>query len=134
MAGISNQNLLNFIEEKTNDDMKKNYFGVFPSNFITKFITFHRMMKEKSTRYPFIIMNTNRSDKKGTHWWSFLDLRPKKEIFLFDSFGFDGFKEFLLQDDKKTLNKILYGIKKFEKKDSKITVMTLTFTVEEYKK
>ena len=92
------------------------------------------MMKEKSTRYPFIIMNTNRSDKKGTHWWSFLDLHPKKEIFLFDSFGFDGFKEFLLQDDKKTLNKILYGIKKFEKKDSKITVMTLTFTVEEYKK
>ena len=31
-------------------------------------------------------------------------------------FGFDGFKEFLLEDDKKALNKILYGIKKFEKK------------------
>ena len=62
-------------------------------------------------------MNTDHSDKKGTHWWSFLDLHPKKkEIFLFDSFGFDGFKEFLLQDDRKTLNKILYGIKKFEKK------------------
>ena len=35
------------------------------------------------------------------HWWSFLDLLPKREIFLFDSFGFDGFKEFLLKDDKK---------------------------------
>ena len=74
------------------------------------------MMNEKSTWYLFIIKNTDRSDRKGTHWWSFLDLHPKKEIFLFDSFGFDGFKEFLLQDDKKTLNKILYGIKKFEKK------------------
>ena len=50
------------------------------------------------------------------HWWSFLDLHPKREIFLFDSFGFDGFKEFLLKDDKKTLNKILYEIKKIEKK------------------
>ena len=49
-------------------------------------------------------MNTDCSDKKGTHWWSFLDLHPKQEIFFFNSFGFDGFKEFLLQDDKKTLN------------------------------
>ena len=85
-------------------------------------------------RYPLIIMNRDRSNKNGTHWWSFLDLYPKKEIFLFNSFGFDGFKEFLLQDDKKTLNKILYGIKKFEKRPSKITVITLTFSMEEYKK
>ena len=49
MAGISNQNLLKFIEEKTNDDIKKNFVGVFPSNFIIKFITFHRMMNQKST-------------------------------------------------------------------------------------
>ena len=71
---------------------------------------FHRVMNEKSTRYPFIIMNTDCSIKKGMHWWSFLDLHPKKETFLFDSFRFDGFKEFLLQDGKKALNKILYGI------------------------
>ena len=85
-------------------------------------------------RYPFIIINTNRSDKKGTHWWSFLDLHPKKEIFLFDSFGFEGFKEFLLQDDRKTLNKILYGIKKLEKKDKKVTIIPLTFSMNEYEK
>ena len=65
--------------------------------------------------------------------FSFLDLHPKKGIFLFNSFGLDGFKGFLLQDDKKTLNKILYRIKKFEKKDSKIMVITLTFSMEEYK-
>ena len=47
MAGISNQNILNFIEEKANDDIKKNFVGVFPSNFITKFIRFHRLMNEK---------------------------------------------------------------------------------------
>ena len=43
-------------------------------------------------RYPFIIMNRDPSNKKGTHWWSFLGLYPKKEVFLFNSFGFDGFK------------------------------------------
>ena len=51
------------------------------------------MMNEKSTWYPFIKMNTDRSDKKEMYWWSFLDLHPKKEISLFDSFGFNGFKK-----------------------------------------
>ena len=93
------------------------------------------MINEKSRQYPFIIMNTDHSDKKGTHWWSFLDLHPKKEIFLFDSFGFDGFKEFLLQDDKKLLIKFSTELKNFKKKkDSKITVITLTFSMEEHKK
>ena len=55
-------------------------------------------------------MNTDRSNKSGTHWWSFLDLHPKKEVFLFDSFGFKGFKEFIIQAGKKLLNKILFGI------------------------
>ena len=41
------------------------------------------------------------------HWWSFLDLHPKKEVFLFDSFDFKGFKKFIHKDDQKVLNKIL---------------------------
>ena len=92
------------------------------------------MMTEMGARYPFIIMNTDCSDKKDTHWWSFLDLHPKKRNFLFESFGFEGFKEFLLQDDRKTLNKILYGIKRFEKKDKKVTIITLTFSMNVYEK
>ena len=79
-------------------------------------------------------MNTDRSDKKRTYWWSFLDLHPKKEIFLFDSFGFESFKEFILQDDQEVLNKILYGIEKFNKKDKKITLITLRFSIREYEK
>ena len=46
----------------------KKFSWCFSSNFMKKFITFHRMMNEKSTWYPFIIMNTDRSDKKGTQW------------------------------------------------------------------
>ena len=54
------------------------------------------MMTESGGLYPFIVMNTDQSDKKITHWWSSLDLHPKKEIFLFNSFGFEGSKEFIL--------------------------------------
>ena len=80
-------------------------------------------------RYPFIVMNTDRNDKNGTHWWSSLDLHPKKEIFLFDSFGFEGFKEFVLQNNQKVLNKLLCGIEKFNKRDNKITRITLKFSI-----
>ena len=58
-------------------------------------------------------MNTDRNNQKGEHWWSFLDLHERKEIVLFDSFGFEGFKEFVIDNDKNILNKILYGIEKF---------------------
>ena len=73
------------------------------------------MMIESKSNYSFIIMNTDRSDKEGTHWWSFLDLHTKKKIFS-DNFGFEGFKEFILDNDKNILNKILYGVEKFDKK------------------
>ena len=62
-------------------------------------------------------MNTGRSNKKAHIGGGFLIyIKKKKEIFLFGSFGLEGFKEFILQDDRKTLNKILYRIKRFEKK------------------
>ena len=79
-------------------------------------------------------MNTDRSNKNGTHWWSFLDLHPRKEFFLFESFGFEGFKEFIVEDERKTLNKILFGIEKLFKKDNKVTLITLKFSMREYEK
>ena len=39
------------------------------------------MMPETEARYPFIVMNTDRSNETSTYWWSFLDLHPKKEIY-----------------------------------------------------
>ena len=133
MADISNETIVNFFEKETDDDLKKKYVGVFPLNYVTRFISFHEMMVEKN-RYPFIIMNTDRSDKKGTHWWSFLDLHQRKEVFLFYSFGFEGFKEFVIDNDRNILNKILFEIEKFQKKDNKITLITLKFSMNEYEK
>ena len=40
-----------------------------------------------------MIINTDRSDKKVTHWWSIWDPHPQKQILLFDSFGFQGLKK-----------------------------------------
>ena len=132
MSGISNDAVVEFFENETDSDLKENFVGVFPSNYIIKFISFHEMAKEKTKKYPFIIMNTDRSDKSGTHWWSCLDLHEKKEIFLFDSFGFTGFKRFVIDNDVNILNKILYSLQKFQKKDQKITIITIKFSMKEY--
>ena len=53
---------------------------------------------------------------------------------MFDNFGFEGFKEFVIQDNQKIINKIFYGVQKFDKKDNKITLVTLKFSIPEYKK
>ena len=135
MAGISNEAIEDFFEKINDEDLKSNFIGVFPSNFINKFISYHSIMKDRSKlKYPFIIMNTDRSDRAGTHWWSFLDLHPKKEIFLFDSFGFEGLKKFIIDNDKKLLNKVLFNLNKFEKSDRKITLISIKFSMQEYEK
>ena len=48
-------------------------------------LSFHDILIKSGEYYPFVIMNTGRAGKKGTHWWSFLDLHPKKENFRSDS-------------------------------------------------
>ena len=104
MAGISNEAIDDFFEKVNDDDIKNNFIGVFSSNKINKFISYHS-----------IIMNTDRSDRPGTHWWSFLDLHPNKQILLFDSFGFEGLKKFIIDNDKNYLIKyflILINLKK----------------------
>ena len=77
MERISDETIVNIFENETDDDLKKNFVGVFPSNYVTRFISFNKMMTEKNC-YPFIIMNTDQSNKSGTHWWSFLNLHLRK--------------------------------------------------------
>ena len=73
--------------------------GVFPANHKKRFIDFKTMILEKKGKYPFIIANNYSSDKDGTHWWSIMDIDPKTDLFFFDSFGVDGLKSFIIQDD-----------------------------------
>ena len=95
-----------------------NFVGVFPSDYLNKFVN-HAAMIHNSGKYPFIIANTDDSQKDGTHWWSILDIEPKTDIFFFDSYGLDGLKDFIIQDDKAIIDKILVGIDKMDRTDKK---------------
>ena len=72
MEGISNKTIVIFFAEKANGDIKNKFVGVFPSNYVIRFINFHSMMIKSKSNYPFIIMNTDWSDKKvcigGVSW------------------------------------------------------------------
>ena len=67
-------------------------FGVFLSNSKTPFIIFLKMINLKGSHYPLATLNTDRSNLPGTHWWSILNIDQKKQLFLFDSYGFTDFK------------------------------------------
>ena len=133
MSGISN-----FVIEKAineiDDDLKQNFVNVFPSNHTFKFINFTHYIREKSAPYPFMVMNTDRSGKEGEHWWSLLEISSRDQIFLFDSFGFIGLKEFIIDNDKKIVDRFFYGLEKINKKDKKINLTHLQFDIESYKK
>ena len=53
---------------------------------------------------------------------------------LFDSFDFTGFKQFIVDDDKNKIDKMLFNLEKFNKKDTKVNLVSLTFSIEPYKK
>ena len=56
----------------------------------------------------------------------------KKWSVFFYSFGIDGIKHFIVQDDKKTVGKVLKGIELANKKDDKITLIKLKFSMNWY--
>ena len=119
MAGISNQNILKFIEEKTIDDIKKNFAAVFPSNFITKLIMFHSMLNKKGAWYLYIIMNTDYSNKKVTIGGVFLTFIQKKKYFYSTALDFIVSKNFYYKMIKKFLIKFFMELKKLKKKTAK---------------
>ena len=76
---------------------------------MNKFINHTAMISEKKGKHLFVIANTDSSEKDGMHWRSILDIEPKTDIFFFDSFGLDGLKHFIIQDDSNVIKKILFG-------------------------
>ena len=81
-----------------------------------------------------MIMNTDRSNKEGEHWWSLLEISTKNQIFLFDSFGFVGLKEFIVDDDKQIIDQFFYGLEKINKKDKIINLTYVRFETASYRK
>ena len=88
------------------------------------------MISGKKGKYPFIIADTDSSGKSGTHWWSILNTEPKTDIFFFDSFGLDGLRHFIIQDDRKVIEKILFGTEKMTRTDNTITLVNIRFNLD----
>ena len=74
-----------------------------------------------------MVANTDSRSRNGTHWWSILDIELKTDIFFFDSFGVDGLKDFIIQDDKKAIENILFGTDQMKRTDDKITLVNIRF-------
>ena len=127
--GISNFQIEEDFKNLNDPDINDNFVGAFPANQMTKFTDYKSMMFEKKGKYPFLIANTDGSDKKGTHWWSIFDIEPKTDIFFFDIFGVDGQKSFIIQDDKKVIKKILFGTEQLTRTDNKITLANMKFNL-----
>ena len=121
MSGISNQTIKKIINE-IDGDLKQNFVGVFSSNDTFRFFKFKHLIREKKAPYPFMIMNTDRANKEGEHRWSLLEISSKEQIFLFDSFGFVGLTEFIIDNDKQIIDQFFYGLEKINKKDNIINL------------
>ena len=90
--GISILEIKKFFENEENQDLKNNYMGVF---WLIQLQHFYEIIKKRNGKYPFAIFNTDKLNKPGMQWWSFMDIHPKKNLLLFDSLGLEGFKFFV---------------------------------------
>ena len=82
---ITNTEIEKFFENETNNDLKRIFMGVYSSDSITNYINFYDI------RAKYSFFDTDRENKPGTHWWSFLDIYLKKDLLLFDSLSFSRF-------------------------------------------
>ena len=121
---LSNFQIDDFFKDEENADLKKDYMGTYSIDSITKYINFYEIIKRRNAKYPFAIFNTDIENEPGIHWWSFMDIHPKNNLFLFDSFGLEGFKLFIVNNYRQIINQLLYNLKKMRIKDeSKTTIV-----------
>ena len=63
MGGISNYQIEDAFRKIGDEDLLENFVGVFPSNCMNKFINHAAMISDRG-KYPFIVANTDASDKQ----------------------------------------------------------------------
>ena len=73
--------------------------GTYSIDSITKYINFYEIIKRRNANYPFAIFNTDKENGPGVHWRSFFDIQPKNNLFLFDLFGLERIKIFIVDND-----------------------------------
>ena len=120
MGGISNFQIEDSIKRIGDEDLLNNFVGVFPSNQMNKFMNHSEMIEEKKGKYPFIIANLLLLQWKRHTLVEYIKHWTEKWTFFFNSFGLEGLKQFIIQDDKMIIDKI-------NKSDQKITLCKLKF-------
>ena len=128
MGGISNFQIEEPFKKIGDEDLLCNFVGVFPSNYLNKFVDHAAMISDRG-KFPFLIANTDASNKPGVHWWSILDIEHRTDIFFFDSFGLDGLTHFIVQDDNPVVQKILSVIEQMIKTDQNFTLCKVKFNL-----
>ena len=58
-----------------------------------------------------------------------LYIETKTDFLFFDSFGIDGLKNFIIQDDRKIIEKIIFGTDQVKKANHKITLVNIKFNL-----
>ena len=81
-----------------------------------------------------MIANTDRSDKKGTHWCSILDIDEKKDFLLYYSFGIKGLKNLIVKDDEKIVAEVLKGVENLKEDKEQINLVNVYFVKNSYLK
>ena len=71
-------------------------------------------------------MTARKMELTGGAYWT---LNLKLAFFFFDSYGLDGLKHCIMQDDKAIIDKILVGIDKMDRTDKKITLCKVKFSL-----
>ena len=127
--GIPNFQIETTLKNINDEDLNDNFVGVFQANEMNRFIDHKSVIFEKKSKYRFIIATTDSSDKGGTHLWRILDIEPRTDLFFFYSLYVDGLKSFVIQDDKKVTEKILFGTGQLTRTDNKITLENIKFSL-----
>ena len=127
--GISNFQIRKAFENINDTGIDDNFVGVFPANRMNRFMNYKFIISETKGKYLFMIANTDSSDKGETYWQNISEIYPKTDLSFFDSFGVDGLKSFIIEDDKKVIKKLLFGTEKMTRTDSKMILVNIKFNL-----
>ena len=123
MEGISNETIVDFFENETDNDLKKKTLSMFfcptTTNFHpTRFISFHEMMIEKNC-YPFIVMIWIEAIETVHTGGVFSIYIQEKRFFYLTVLGFRDLKNSSTKTIEKLLTKFYLESKNFKRKISR---------------
>ena len=85
------------------------------------------------SRYTKLFSSTSHSDKPCAHWWIVLKVYPRYAIFFLGLFGVISLQSFIVKDNEKIVNKIPFGLQKFQQKYNKVTERETKFNMISYR-